>query len=692
MRDWCVNIISKIIINYQDFTQVKCLLEGKNIHFNNHIDTLYDERMVIDELADNDIFKAFDSRKPLVYVHQIWLGVYERELFLNYSINFKIIRDVWFKYSRFVNIDHDYEHNELSIMNAIDKYTKNKNGGKLKKKQKIIPKINSHMFMFKIWKETMATRYLIDALFIIIIALLMQIITNDVQENTRRYYLLYADYITKQTALNNASTNAERDIAQQEFNTIENELLDCVDYGYELLTIIWVYFIILIAYFIRNIWQIIYAKLRVKKWKVILPELVVSSFHLFLTVLLTIRWNVDYIHANPEDPRYYKNYLLSKAYDEKFLSMDVLMALYMATQWVRILFIFKVSQLLGPMLSILYSMLFNIVKLMSIYWLVLLVFASSGRLFFVQIEQYETYIDSVITLFSASLGNFSFSIYEDPRLETPARYGYTFIIAYLIITNIILLNFIISVLSLVYDQIRELGNLVYLAEVIKTRSVFGYNKYYSSMVSFFIPLNSLFIPFIPFLIILKSEKLNNMLLHIAYIPVLCIALLMFIVCSVVLLPFAYLGLIYQNVLNCFGKCLVISDRLYLLYILLWGIIKDPFALWFITILDIFRFTKSLYASNFKIHEDGATAKIQDMKNLDREYFVELKKRLLKYKNKLIDIRHLIKELRDEFKVLMHIKWMIYESFKEKSSRKYGESETNGMSEGISTSFRLQSSK
>ena len=138
-------------------------------------------------------------------------------------------------------------------MNAIDKYTKNKNGGKLKKKQKIIPKINSHMFMFKIWKETMATRYLIDALFIIIIALLMQIITNDLQENTRRYYLLYVDYVTKQTALNNASTNAEREIAQQEFNAIENELLDSVDYGYELLTLIWVYFIILIAYFIRNI-------------------------------------------------------------------------------------------------------------------------------------------------------------------------------------------------------------------------------------------------------------------------------------------------------------------------------------------------------------------------------------------------------------------------------------------------------
>ena len=94
MRDWCVNIISKIIINYQDFTQVKCLLEGKDTNLKNYIDTLYDERMVIDELADNDIFKAFDSRKPLVYVHQIWLGIYERELFLNYSINFKIIRDV----------------------------------------------------------------------------------------------------------------------------------------------------------------------------------------------------------------------------------------------------------------------------------------------------------------------------------------------------------------------------------------------------------------------------------------------------------------------------------------------------------------------------------------------------------------------------------------------------------------------
>ena len=132
--------------------------------------------------------------------------------------------------------------------------------------------------------------------------------------------------------------------------------------------------------------------------------------------------------------------------------------------------------------------------------------------------------------------------------------------------------------------------------------------------------------------------------------------------------------------------------MYLLYILVWGIFKDPFALLILTALDIIKFIKSLYASNLKIHEEVATAKIQDLENLDREYFVKLKHKLLKYKNKLIDIRHLIKELRNELYILKHIKCMIYESFKEMSAKKYGELETNGMSEGISTSFRLQSSK
>ena len=138
-------------------------------------------------------------------------------------------------------------------MSTIDNYVKDRRGEKQGKKYKIVPKIKSHMFMFKIWKETMATRYLIDAVFIIIIALIMQTITSDIQENSRRYFKKLLEFNSKQNALNNALTSAEREIAQQEFDQVENEMLDIYDYGYKLISRIWYSYIILIAYFIRNI-------------------------------------------------------------------------------------------------------------------------------------------------------------------------------------------------------------------------------------------------------------------------------------------------------------------------------------------------------------------------------------------------------------------------------------------------------
>ena len=200
-----------------------------------------------------------------------------------------------------------------------------------------------------------------------------------------------------------------------------------------------------------------------------------------------------------EDPRYYKNVVITASYQEKYLNMTELSGLYMAIQWCRVIFLFKVNPTLGPMLNILYKMLQAITKFLLIYGMFLLIYVSGGRLFYTNQDGFKTETEAVVTLFSASLGSFSFKMWDE-NVQLATRYNYLYLLSFLIISNVILLNFIIAILTTIYDEVKQRSKLIYLVGIVKTRSVFGYNEYYSSMISSFIPINILLLPFYPFII------------------------------------------------------------------------------------------------------------------------------------------------------------------------------------------------
>lgn len=232
--------------------------------------------------------------------------------------------------------------------------------------------------------------------------------------------------------------------------------------------------------------------------------------------------------------------------------MTEITGLYMGIQWCRVIFLFKVNPTLGPMLNILYRMLQAISKFLIIYGLFLLIYVSGGRLFYTNQEPFGSDTDAIVTLFSASLGSFSFDMWND-QVNLSERYNYAYLISYLIISNVILLNFIIAILTTIYDEVKNLSGFIYLVEIVKTRSVFGHNEYYSSLISSFIPLNIFLLPTYPFLICCKSRKLNKILSHICYFPVAIIGTCLFFLITLLLVPFAYLALVYQNIVLVFQR-------------------------------------------------------------------------------------------------------------------------------------------
>jgi hypothetical protein len=57
-------------------------------------------------------------------------------------------------------------------------------------------------------------------------------------------------------------------------------------------------------------------------------------------------------------------------------------------------------------------------------------------------------------------------------------------------------------------------------------------------------------------------------------------------------------------------------------------------------------------------------RLNNLSNLDKKYFEILRKRLFKYKNTLVDVKKLIKDLREEFEISEHLRRMIYECYED----------------------------
>lgn len=302
----------------------------------------------------------------------------------------------------------------------------------------------------------------------------------------------------------------------------------------------------------------------------------------------------------------------------------------MAIQWTKVLFIFKVNSTLGPMVSILTKMLQAILKFLIVYGLFLWIFASGGRLFYTNQESFKDQTTTIMTLFTASLGSFSFNMWDD-NVQVATRYNYAFLIAFLIISNVILLNFIIAILSTIYDAVKSRSNLIHLADIIKTRCVFGYNEYYSSMISSFIPFNMLLMPTFPFLILCKSRKLNTILMHICFVPVLIIGTTLFLFISFWMVPFAYIALIYQNARFSLATNLSFAERRHEISYFLICLVKDLPLLIIITIGNTIHFVKSLYYTDLKQVEENKFNRLSDLRDLDKNTFDLFRKKLGKYK-------------------------------------------------------------
>ena len=181
----------------------------------------------------------------------------------------------------------------------------------------------------------------------------------------------------------------------------------------------------------------------------------------------------------------------------------------------------------------------DIVVFMLLYLVQLILFASIAHILFTDVPNYHGLYTGSKTLFDVSLGNYSFKTLQgNSKSDT---LGDIFVILFLIINNILLINLLIGILASTYAIYEGRGVSLYVNGILQMRSGTEYEGSYGALVSTFPPFNFFLLPLIPFYMVKKETRpMNRKVFHMTYIPVLCFAFLLFIFTSLLLIPFAYL--------------------------------------------------------------------------------------------------------------------------------------------------------
>lgn len=110
------------------------------------------------------------------------------------------------------------------------------------------------------------------------------------------------------------------------------------------------------------------------------------------------------------------------------------------------------------------------------------------------------------------MGQFDFTVYDNNTgMPTYVKYetiGKIYLVLWLIISNIMLLNLLVAMFNNTYAKLVQKGNGLFLIEIINIRPQMLYDEYYSGLVNSPFPFNAFNIFLIIPYFFVKSRRYN----------------------------------------------------------------------------------------------------------------------------------------------------------------------------------------
>ena len=253
--------------------------------------------------------------------------------------------------------------------------------------------------------------------------------------------------------------------------------------------------------------------------------------------------------------------------------------------------------IIGVAFQVFIVLLGDLVAFGIFFFLFQFLFAIIGNLLFFDSPNYHSFGAAMMTIFKAASGIFSKEdIIGRSEEEAENQLHYTFIITYVLICFILIMNLIVGKLASAYRKIVSRREVLMLLQTLSVREASEADEKYSAAVSAPYPLNILNMALGVYVLSAKNPKANKAILHFYFLPTMFTCLILFIVYSFAMIPLCYIkmvghkfALIINNPQGYGSKTK--SDRLgYAIYFIILG----PIILFLDSIVDIIFFLRHIY--------------------------------------------------------------------------------------------------
>jgi len=317
------------------------------------------------------------------------------------------------------------------------------------------------------------------------------------------------------------------------------------------------------------------------------------------------------------------------------------------------------------------KMIGDFTNFVMLYAILLFMFAIVGNINFVfDLTEFSGIFVSCLTVLDASIGNYDFEVFNAIRNnEFLVIFGDVYIMAIVVTFNILILNLIIAILSNTYNQFDTKSGGLYLSKILNARDEMAFDPNYGAFLLIMAPLNIMVLPFVPMAMIKKpSERLNTMITVLQYSFFIVIIYAVFLISSLILIPFAYL----KSLINKFQMFMKASDvkekGICLTNFLMFGALGLP-LLAANLITDFIYFWKNNFRSNLKKiiierpRSSLSSLSIRQIKDYCNRYNFQ--------KIRSVYTSASVKSFREKFTVIQNIQFLLFGQFVQEGGQAMG---------------------
>ncbi len=274
--------------------------------------------------------------------------------------------------------------------------------------------------------------------------------------------------------------------------------------------------------------------------------------------------------------------------DFRQLIDSLIFSIIIVSAWLRVISIFLTTRTFGPFLRTIYLLLWTVFNFLLVFFAINTVFAQIFTIIFKKTnESFKSFFQSWITLFNASFGIYDFSKFTEIKV-----FGYSLLIAYTTLTNVMLLNLVIAIINNLFNFYEKKADAENRAVLVLTYERIKWDKEYGLLILLPAPFNLISIILIIILLSIpdtKREQLNNTFSKFTYFLIAIANFLTLILLSIILFPLAYIKSLAHSAYDNHSKFEFIK-----LHLIIAEIFKRPFILMYYITQDMNNFWRILY--------------------------------------------------------------------------------------------------